>query len=140
MNKILKDTIKGFVWGIVICLLIWLCSGCTTTKYVSVPEYHEVIKYSTDTLHTRDSIHVRDSVYYIIKGDSVFVNKWQTKYIERLKYISKTDTICRTDSISVPVYVEKSLTWYQRFRMGLLNWLLAIIAAFLGLYALIMKK
>ena len=100
--------------GLLLCAML---SGCTTTKYVTVPEYH------TDTLivtqHQRDSIHVHDSIHVTERGDTVRIETWHTKYVEcevhDTLYQSKTDSI----PYPVPVIQEvpAQLTWWQQARM-----------------------
>ena len=45
-------------------LLCALLSGCTTTKYVTVPEYHtdtlRVVKVQHDSLVLKDSVYIHD--------------------------------------------------------------------------------
>ena len=78
-------------------------TGCTTTKYVPV-EHH-----TTDTVYQsklqRDSVWLHDSIHVSEKGDTVRIERWRTKYVEREKH----DTIyqSKTDSIPVPYPVEK---------------------------------
>lgn len=122
-------------------IIVWLLTGCTTTKYVTVPEYH------TDTLLQtklqKDSVWLHDSTYIHDKGDTVLVEKWHTKYREKLvhdtTYISKTDTIPKP--YPVPEYVEKPLTWWQKLRLNLGNIMMAIIgiAAIYGAMKLYVK-
>ena len=128
-----------FFVGIVVCLLL---GSCTTTKYVTVPEYHTDTLYQNHVLH--DSIHVRDSVYFkeYTKGDTVYQEKtrWMTEWRERLK----TDTIykAKTDSVSVPfpieVKVPAELSKWQSFRIVLGDIVLFLIAAVGGYF--ILKK
>ena len=86
--------------AMVICFVIMLglcamCSSCTTTQYIPVIEHH------TDTLIQtkvhKDSIWLHDSIHVTEKGDTVRIEKWHTKYIEKqvhdTTYISKTDTV-----------------------------------------------
>ena len=114
--------------GILLCAMF---SGCTTTKYVTVPEYH------TDTLRQvtvrHDSVMVHDSIHVSEKGDTVLIEKWHTQYRDRWR----ADTIyqSKTDSIPYPVEVVKEvpakLTWWQQTRLHLANivlWLLALLA------------
>ena len=116
---------------LVAVLLCALLSGCTTTKYVPVPEYH------TDTLRQvtvrHDSVMVHDSIHVSDKGDTVRIERWHTQYRDRWR----TDTIYQSkhDSIPYPVEVVKEvpakLTWWQQTRLHLANivlWLLALLA------------
>lgn len=100
--------------AVLLVLIVLLCSGCTTTKYVPV----ETIK--TDTVYQsrieRDSVYLHDSVYVKEwqKGDTVFRDRdrWHTKYVEREVH----DTLyqSRVDSIAVPYPVEKELSWWAK--------------------------
>ena len=116
---------------LVAVLLCALFSGCTTTKYVPVPEYH------TDTLRQvtvrHDSVMVHDSIHITEKGDTVRIERWHTQYRDRWR----TDTIYQSkrDSIPYPVEVVKEvpakLTWWQQTRLHMANillWLLALLA------------
>ena len=124
--------IVGMVGAIIAALLICALFGsCTTTKYVPVPEYH------TDTVrivqHQRDSIYLSDSIYIsdFVRSDTVYktIERWRTKYIERLSH----DTIYQSkrDSIPYPVEVTKEvpakLTWWQQTRLHLANILLYLL-------------
>lgn len=124
--------------AIVIILLV--CYGCTTTRYV------QVIEHRTDTVQItrqqRDSIWLHDSIYMheYIQGDTTFIlrDRWHTKYIESIShdttYISKRDTI--PQPYPVAVEVEKQLTWWQKFRLSMANlilWFLLIWGVALGL-------
>ena len=87
-----------------IMLLIFLGS-CTTTKVVTVE------KVKTDTTYItkqqRDSIWLHDSIHVSEKGDTIRIEKWHTKYIEREVH----DTLYRakTDSIPIPYEVIKEV-------------------------------
>ena len=108
----------GIVGAIIVALLICaLLGSCTTTKIVTVPEYH------TDTVrisqNTHDSIYVHDSTYIKEKGDTMLIERWHTQWRDRWR----TDTIYQSkhDSIPYPVEVTKEvpaeLTWWQRTQM-----------------------
>jgi hypothetical protein len=122
------NMLLGFIFGLIACLLILLCSSCTTTKYVQVPEYH------TDTLritkYERDSIYVHDSTLIREKGDTVLIERWHTQWRDRIVH----DTLyqSKTDSIPQPYPVEKEvpaeLTWWQQTRLHIANILLYLLA------------
>lgn len=107
--------LAGIVGAIIVALLICALFGsCTTTQYVPVPEYH------TDTVrishNTHDSIYVHDSTYIKEKGDTVRIERWNTKYIE--KQVHDTIYQSRTDSVPKPYpfvkVVERELTTNQK--------------------------
>ena len=89
----------------VAAILGWLLMGCTTTRYVPV-EHH-----TTDTVYQsklqRDSIWLHDSIHVTERGDTIRIERWHTKYIEREVH----DTLYRakTDSIPVPYEVVKEV-------------------------------
>lgn len=107
-KKSLEDSYKMCFWSMVIILgllVLMLLTGCTTTKYVTVPEYH------TDTLiiqkHQRDSVWLHDSISIKEKGDTVRIEKWHTKYVE--KQVHDTTYVAKRDSVPYPVEVVKEV-------------------------------
>ena len=112
---------------LVAVLLCALLSGCTTTKYVPVPEYH------TDTLrvtqYQRDSVYVHDSTEIRINGDTVRIDRWHTAWRDRI--VRDTVYQSKRDSIPYPVEVVKEvpaeLTWWQQTRLHLANIMLYLL-------------
>lgn len=119
---------KKLVWVLIVFFLV----GCSTTKIVEVPVETIKKEYIHDT--KLDSIIVRDSVDRWLKGDTLYIYKERVKY----KYVIKTDTICKTDSIPTIVTVTKEvkinhIKWYQKFLMwiGVISlWSLIILIAY----------
>ena len=108
-----------------------LFSSCTTTKYVPVIEHRTDTLIQTNVQH--DSIYINDSTVITEKGDTVKIEKWHTKYVEREVH----DTLYQAvhDSIPQPYPVIKEvpaeLTWWQHFRISLANillWVVGIVA------------
>jgi ABC-type Fe3+ transport system permease subunit len=122
--------------AVLLCILL---GGCTTTKYVTVPEYH------TDTLkvshNVHDSIYVHDSTFIKAAGDTLLIERWHTQYRDRWK----TDTVYqhRVDSVPLPYpvekKVEKELSTWQSFRMTLGTIALCLLAVYV-VYRIIRKK
>lgn len=79
-----------------------LLTGCSTTRYVPVVEHR------TDTLlcysSIRDSIYVHDSIRVREKGDTVTIERWHTRWRDRLQH--DTLYISMTDSVPKPYPVE----------------------------------
>lgn len=121
-------------------ILASFLSACTTTKYVTVPVTHTDTLYITK--HQRDSINVHDSIYIKDRGDTVWIERWHTKYVERLL----TDTLIehRTDTVSVPVEVQVEvpcrLTWWQQTRLYLADAIIFAIAVAIAIYFLRKKR
>lgn len=123
---------------IVILSLCALLTGCTTTKYVTVPEVHERWHHSTDTIHETDSIIDRQTTI-IRELDSAAMAKfgirlqglqraWLVENSRLQRELSalrqtKTDTVIACDSVPVPYPVVKEvaarLSAWQKFRMHL---------------------
>ena len=107
---------------LLLILGVLLLCGCKT-KYVPV----EVVRTDTTyiTQHRLDSIYLHDSTYIHERGDTVLVEKWHTAWRER----ERIDTLIqhRSDTIAVPYpmevvkEVERSLSWWQQFRLWLAN-------------------
>ena len=109
-------TVIGVIIGIVLCAMLF---GCTTTKYVPV------IEHRTDTVRItqqqRDSIYLHDSIRVSEKGDTVTIDRWHTKYIERTSH----DTIYQATHDSIPVPYK--VTEYVERKRSKMEWGLTII-------------
>ena len=132
----LEASYRCCAWALWICVLLmialWLTS-CTTTKVVTVE------KVKTDTTYItkqqRDSIWLHDSIHVTERGDTIRIERWHTKYIEREVH----DTLYRakTDSIPVPYEVVKEVprqkSWFERtmFSVGIIA--LMALALFLAM-------
>jgi hypothetical protein len=102
-------------------------AGCKTKERVVTVE-----KVRTDTTyimkHQRDSVWLHDSIHVTEKGDTIRIEKWHTKYVEKATH----DTLYQAthDTIPQPYPVEKlverELTWWQQTRMHLGEALLAL--------------
>lgn len=100
---------------ILLFVLYTLISCATTRRVVEVPV--EVVKkeYIYDT--KIDSIYIKDSIDRSVRNDTVYLYKEHTVY----KYLYRTDTILRVDSIPKIITVEtikevktNYLRWYQK--------------------------
>lgn len=126
--------------GLMIVAVGLLLTACSSTKVVTVE------RVRTDTVKTvrnvRDSIYMHDSIRISEKGDTVTIERWHTRYRDRLLL----DTIyeSRTDSVPVPYPVEKlverQLSWWQRTQMYAGDVLLLLLAGGLVYGALRLKR
>ena len=122
--------IVGIIIGLWALFLMTMCTGCTTTKYVTVPEYH------TDTLIQtqvqKDSVWLHDSTFIREKGDTVLIERWHTQYkwreLHDTTYISKTDSVPAPYPVETIKEVPAQLTWWQQTRLHLANILLILAA------------
>lgn len=106
--------------SLLIAILIFICASCTTTKYVDRPVPVETVRTEYVNQLYRDSVFVHDSIDRYIQGDTVYQYKY--KYI--YKYLNRTDTVVKTDSIEVPVEIKTTevkevnkIKGYQSFLM-----------------------
>ena len=102
------------LWLAVAVAVCFLMGGCKT-KYVTVPEWHEVIVNKHDTLITRDSIYEKDSIYIVKNGDTVTAYRDRIYYRDRWRdKIVYRDSI-KTDSVRVPVpVVTNKVGWKDK--------------------------
>ena len=122
----------GFWLFIALLIVGWLTS-CTTTRVVTVE------KVKTDTTYItkqqRDSIWLHDSIHVTERGDTIRIERWHTKYIEREVH----DTLYRakTDSIPVPYEVIKEVprqkSWFEHSMFSVGIFALMALALFLAM-------
>lgn len=117
--------------SLLIAILIFICASCTTTKYIDRPVPVETVRTEYVNQLYRDSVFVHDSIDRYISGDTVYQYKY--KYI--YKYLNRTDTLVKTDSLEVPVEIKvteikevNKIRWYQ----SALMWLGGLFTIFLS--------
>ena len=121
----------AFLMGLIICALL---SSCSTTKVV------EVERVKTDTTYITkwqlDSVWLHDSIHVTEKGDTLRIERWHTKYVE--KQVHDTTYVATHDTIPQPYEVVKEvpaeLSWWQRVRMWLGNAVLLALLGVVGYY------
>ena len=115
-----------------VVLTALLLAGCVSTRYVPVETVRTEYTHNTDTVIQTDTVKSEKEtiIREVNAGDSTMLAEMgiKLKDNERLlimmqkqlneakshHYESKTDTIIKTETISVPYPVEKELTWYQK--------------------------
>ena len=123
----LRQIIFAFMLAAAFIMLMMLQS--CRTKYVNVPEYHNVYVTKHDTLTKYDSVYQKEFVDRYVKGDSVFLTKTQVDY--RFRNIYKTlyrDSI-KIDSIRVPYPVERKLNKWENLKMEVGGWAIGGLSA-----------
>ena len=111
----------------IVILVAVLLVGCKTKeRVVTVEKVRNDTTYITK--HQRDSVWLHDSIHVTEKGDTIRIERWHTKYVERATH----DTLYQAthDTIPQPYPVEKlverKLSWWQQTRMHLGEALLAL--------------
>lgn len=99
------------LFALAVCMLM---GGCTTERVVTVEKVRTDTVRLTRTAH--DSIYIHDSTYIKEAGDTVRIERWHTRYIE--KQVHDTIYQSRTDSVPKPYpfvkVVERELTTNQK--------------------------
>jgi hypothetical protein len=115
---------QNFCFVILVAVLLVGCK--TKERVVTVEKVRNDTTYITK--HQRDSVWLHDSIHVTEKGDTIRIEKWHTKYVEKATH----DTLYQAthDTIPQPYPVEKlverELTWWQQTRMHLGEALLAL--------------
>lgn len=112
MSEKTKQKIEACVWVVVFAIV--LLTSCSP-KVIYVPEVHTDSIYITK--HQKDSVWLHDSILVTEKGDTIRVEKWHTKYIER--QVHDTCFVTKTDSVAVPYPVKEKLTIKDKFNVYL---------------------
>ena len=126
------------VQGIGIIIILGLCLhlvGCKTIQQQTA-------------VHNRDSVRIEvrlDSIYIYEhdsiwrdrwrQGDTVFVQveKWKTRYRDKLREVHDTIAIVKTDSVTTVVTVPRPRTGYDRFCSGFF-WTVTVILLLLAAF------
>lgn len=126
------ETKRNGCVGVLLWMLIILLAGfvliglgaCRSVRYIPV----ESVRHDSmvTILHHRDSIYQHDSVYIKEKADTVLIERWHTRWRDRVShdtlYMSKTDTI------RVPVPVERKLSKAERTYITIGKWSVGAVA------------
>ncbi len=120
MDKETKQNIEKAAWGMLLALsvtaLILMClvaTGCTRTIYKPV----ETVRTEKDvvTRWLTDTVIQNDTRFIFVKGDTVI--DWRDRWRERIKEVHDTLYIERTDTVRVPVPVERKLKKWEQTKM-----------------------
>lgn len=125
------EGIKGFLWGIMACILISLLSGCKSVQYVPVETVRTdsvyIDRYQHDSIYQQDSIFVNRWT----AGDTVYQDKVVWKYVYRDKVKYDTVAILRSDTVRVPYPVERRLSTWEEVRLNVGGWAIGAVIIFI---------
>lgn len=118
---------KRLIPYIVFFTLLALACSCVT-KVVPV----QLVRYDSvyNVKMAIDSVIIRDSVHIIERSDTVFRDTY--KYFYHTTERIDTIAVCRSDTVSVPVPVEKDLGWWERTKIKFGGYSMAIVLASLS--------
>ena len=121
-------------------LLLLLCCSCTKriyeTQYVEQPVYlHDTLR---STICSHDTTIVKDSVYFAIKGDTIFKERYNTKWQIKvahdtvMRFVEKPVEVVREKNVEKQVEVNR-IYWWQK----LLMWMGGIGLVMIGIILII---
>ena len=110
---------------IALVVLALVCCSCKT-RYITETEYKEVPVVMHDTVAKNiwriDTTFVKDSVYFAIKGDTIFKERYNTKWRIKVahdtinKVVEKPVEVLRT-SIKTETKEVNRIYWWQKVLM-----------------------
>lgn len=113
-------TMKRLLPFLFIALLL-VCSCKTKQQTLTEYVYLERTDTLRQTLWRVDSVSVHDSIVTVVKGDSVLIERWHTKYkeklridtVERIKAVTewRTRTEVKTVEVNKLYWWQKALMW-----------------------------
>lgn len=132
----ISRAITAVIVGLLTLLCIELLCSCTRTVYVPQTTVKTDSVYITN--YQKDSVYLRDSVFIHSKADTLLIEKWHTKYVERLS----TDTlyIYRADTIREEYPVERQMTRSERMFQSLGKMSLGMVLTLAGLCIYLYRK
>ncbi len=90
----------------ILILILLCCTSCKQIEYVpQVSVQHDSIFVAK---HSVDTIMQRDSIYVAKLGDTIYQERWHTKYVAREKI--DTISIAQHDTLRIPYPVERVVT------------------------------
>lgn len=116
-------------------LLLSICLGfafssCSSTRIVTVPEYHEVFVHQRDTTSVRDSIFVHDSICITQRGDTILQKEYHVIYKDRWRDRLHVDSFIQRDTVTLVKEVERPPSVWKQAKNSALSWALVITGVF----------
>lgn len=119
-----EDYLRQIIFAFMLAaafIMLMLLQSCRT-KYVSVPEYHNVYINKRDTLTKHDSVYQKEFVDRYVKGDTIYLTKTKVDYRFRNLYKTRYRDSLKIDSIRIPYPVERKLNKCESLKMEVGGW------------------
>ena len=113
----LAETLLIFVLSLLIGAVITALCSCTRKVYVPTETVRTEYKDRVVEAVRVDTVAMRDSVAVYVNGDTVRITKYRDRLRTRIIEKHDTCTVTKTDSVQVPVQVERRLTRWERTKM-----------------------
>lgn len=130
-RSVIPDWVTWWFIASLITLLI-LTSCKPTERIITNTEYKDRVEYR-DRLQ-RDSIYVQDSIHIREKGDTIWIETFKFKYVDKLlrDTVSIADTV-RTETVNTEYVRTNVIYWYQKYPMYLGYLAIILLAVYVGL-------
>lgn len=113
--------------ALLIALLMMMFSGCAGTRIVQIPIVtHDTICTNIVRVDTFNNTE-REYVNVFTAGDTVYKVREVTRWREHTSIKHDTLFIHKTDSVSVPVSVERKLTFWERQEQNIEKMVIALL-------------
>lgn len=126
-----EDYLRQIIFAVMLAvafIMLMMLQSCRT-KYVSVPEYHNVYVNKHDTLTKHDSVYQKEFVDRYVKGDTIYLTKTKVDYRFRNLYKTRYRDSLKIDSIRVPYPVERKLNKWESLKMEIGGWAIGGLSA-----------
>ena len=90
----------------IVALLLVGCKGQERIVETVRTEYKDRLVEKVDT------VSVKDSTFVYVKGDTLYIYKYRDRWREKI--VRDTSYIMKTDSIEIPLYIEKKLSFQDK--------------------------
>ena len=121
--------LSGIIILLLCVLFLAVCSSCSRVQYVPVESVR------TDSVkilqQMRDSIYVHDSIFVKSQGDTVYINRYRYKYLDKVRI--DTMYVIHVDSVRVPYPVERKLNRWERAKQEVGSIAMGIVILAIGL-------
>lgn len=128
-----RSSSKGYkgcvfsLFGILVVIVIALMlTSCRSVRYIPVETVRTEYVHKTDTFLSKDSVMLHDSVFIHSKGDTVWYERWHTKYKDRVVTKIVTDSFIKRDTVQVPYPVEKKVSRWESLKTGAVGFSVAV--------------
>ena len=121
--------LSGIIILLLCALFLAVISSCSRVQYVPVKSVR------TDSVkilqQMRDSIYVHDSIFVKSQGDTVYINRYRYKYLDKVRI--DTMYVINVDSVRVPFPVERKLSRWERVKQEVGGIAMGIVILAIGL-------
>lgn len=119
--------------NIFVFIIILLLAGCKGQERIVETVRTE---YKDRLVEKVDTVSVKDSTFVYVKGDTLYIYKNRDRWREKI--VRDTSYIMKIDSVEIPVYIEKELSFQDKVMESLKGMFICFCVAcfFLVLYKL----